>query len=104
MKKSILISLCLVFLAVAVLASTAQAIVVWHDPQLNWDFINANPGNVDDLDIWVDNPTYNPGAFPIGWWAAPFTNMNVVNNAADHDLDGDLDTLLHYTGAVIGSG
>lgn len=81
---------------VLVLAAVVQADVVWHDPWLNWDFINQLPPNiiVDDLDIWVDNPNWNPQQ----WWANPFPNMTVMNNAGDIDGDGDMDTRIRYWG------
>lgn len=99
MRKSILTSLCVLFLGVVIFASTAQAEVIWHDPWLNWDFINVNGIAVNDLDIWVDNPNWNPGA---NWWAAPFTTMTVTNNIV-WPVDGNLHTMISYTGAWIPS-
>jgi hypothetical protein len=92
-KTMIVASLCLL-VGTAFFTTTAQGTVVWHDPWLNWDFINQTNQAVDDLDIWVDNPNW--AVPPQNWWAAPFPNMTVTNNAGDRDGDGDQDTQIRY--------
>lgn len=70
---------------------------VYHDPWLNWDFWNFAGAPATDLDIVVENATYNPG---VNWWALPFNTLTVTNDV-DVDGDGDGDTILSYSGAVI---
>ncbi len=91
MKKFILMSLCLVFFAAA-----AQGNVYWHDPWLNWDLWNTTGQNANDLDIFVDNPTFSPNvANPAEVWSIPFQNAALSN--LDHDGDGDQDTRVRYS-------
>lgn len=104
MKKCVLICVAALLVTVVCLTPTARANVVWHDPWLNWDFINQlpTPPQVDDLDIWVDNPNWTVPA--TNWWAQPFNTMTPTNNAGDIDNDGDQDTRIRFSGAVIPSG
>lgn len=95
-----------IVMAVVVLfgASAAQAgDPVWHDPWLNWDFINGTGVVVNDLDIIVDSPTFSPNlGNPNQAWAAPFPN--IASSNGDFDGDGDTDTKIRYSGAVINPG
>ncbi|MCJ7543274.1 MAG: PEP-CTERM sorting domain-containing protein [Phycisphaerae bacterium] len=70
---------------------------IYHDPWLNWDFWNFSGQVANDLDIVVENANYNPG---LNWWSNPFNTLTVTNNI-DVDNDGDGDTILRYSGAVI---
>ena len=86
--------------------SVAQGEVVWHDPWLNWDFINQDPnGNtimVNDFAVIVDDPTgnFNPNpADPNQQWALPFPTFQTFQ--ADYDGDGDLDRMCKWSGANV---
>jgi len=89
--------------ALVLFASAAQAVVVWHDPYLNWDFINMTGVPVNDLDIILDNSAFNLNAGnPNQAWSLPFNN--IVKTVGDFDGDGDLDAKITYSGAVIQPG
>jgi hypothetical protein len=67
---------------------------------LNWDFTNLTGVNVNDLDIIVDNENFSPNLNdPKEVWSAPFPN--VALSYGYFDGDGDLDTKITYSGAVI---
>lgn len=84
----------------ALLSSPANADVVWHDPYLNWDFWNTTGQIANDLEIVVDNPNFAPNLNdPSQVWAVPFPNVALSN--ADHDGDGDQDTIVTYSGANV---
>ncbi|MHC4562977.1 MAG: PEP-CTERM sorting domain-containing protein [Planctomycetota bacterium] len=73
---------------------------IWHDPWLNWDFINGTGVVVNDLDIIVDSPTFTPNlGNPNQAWSLPFPNITSSNG--DFDGDGDTDTKITYSGANI---
>ncbi|HDZ21417.1 hypothetical protein LCGC14_0333440 [marine sediment metagenome] len=95
-----------IVMAVVVLlgASAAQAgDPIWHDPWLNWDFINQTGLAVDDLDIIVDSPTFSPNlGNPNQAWSMPFPAIG--SSTGDFDGDGDTDTKITYSGAVINPG
>ena len=78
----------------------ARADVIWHDPYLNWDFINNTGIVVNDFEIVVDDPNFSPNlADPLQVWSTPFPNVALSN--ADYDGDGDQDTLVTYSGANV---
>jgi hypothetical protein len=100
--------------ALAFAASAAQGggtngtepTVVWHDPWLNWDFINNTGVNVNDLEIVVDNPNFNPNPLDptqvnMGPWNP---NLFAIDHTKDYDKDGDMDTIMTWSGAVIPPG
>ena len=77
--------------------------IVWHDPYLNWHLTNWTGNNlVNDLDVWVDDPNgkFNPPAAAL--WADVFQTITVTLGAGDHDLDGDLDSLVTYSNPIGG--
>ena len=97
--------------ALAFVASAAQGgtdpTVVWHDPWLNWDFINnvvdvnGIPITVNDLEIVVDNPNFNPNPLdPTQVNMGPWTQF-AIDNTKDYDVDGDLDTIMTWSGTVL---
>ena len=90
-------------LALLLAAPVAQGNVVWHDPWLNWDFINLSGVVVNDLDIIVDSPTFSPNlGNPNQAWSMPFPAIG--SSTGDFDGDGDTDTKITYSGAVINPG
>jgi len=96
----------LLFAGVLLMAApAARGEVVWHDPWLNWDFINTLTMTVNDFAIVVDDPdgTFNPdpndpNQVLIGM---PFPFFAVSSQFADYDGDGDLDTMLKWSGADV---
>lgn len=91
-------------IALAVLAglltSPAWGDVIWHDPYLNWDFWNTTGLVANDLEIVVENPNFAPNLNdPAQAWAVPFPTIGLSN--ADHDNDGDQDTIVTYSGANV---
>ena len=91
--------------AIALMAPAAQGakepIVVWHDPWLNWDFVNNLPAAtvVNDFAIVVDAANWVPQQ----QWAVPFPNFQTL--PWDWDGDGILDdTMCKWWGAVIAPG
>lgn len=101
-KRSLLFVIVFVFMYVPI----TQGDVVWHDPWLNWDFINQNPVGptvvVNDFEVVVDDPngTFNPNPNdPNEQWAAPFPNFST--SQVDHDGDGDLDRVCSWSGAPV---
>ena len=84
--------------ALALAASAAQGVVkeptvVWHDPWLNWDFLNNTGVNVNDLEIVVDNPNFNPNSGdPTQVNMGPWNQFAISNK--DYDGDGDQDTVM----------
>ncbi len=97
--RAILIIGAVLFMAVPV----AQAVVVWHDPYLNWDFINMTTVPVNDLEIILDNPNFTLNAGnPNQAWSVPFTS--IVKTTGDFDGDLDQDTKITFSGAVINPG
>ncbi len=104
MKSKLLISMFSAGLLL-LMVPAARGRVVWHDPWLNWDFINNLGIMVNDFAIVVDDPNGNynpdptdPNQVLIG---APFPNFAVFSQFADHDGDGDLDTMLKWSGAPV---
>jgi len=70
--------------------------VVWHDPWLNWDFINNTGQMVNDFAIIVDNPNFNPDPNDPSevFKGKPFSTFQVI--PGDYDADLDLDTMLKW--------
>jgi hypothetical protein len=92
----------------AVAGSAAQGggnpVPVWHDPWLNWDFINMTGVAVNDLEIVVDSPNFNPNPLdPTQVNMGPWTQFAISH---DTDYDGDLspETIMTWSGAVIPAG
>jgi hypothetical protein len=91
---------------VAVVAPAARGEVVWHDPWLNWDFLNNLGITVNDFAIIVDDPsgTFDPDPNdPEQQWAMPFPEFRRIRDT-DWDGDGDLDTMLKWLGADVDDG
>jgi hypothetical protein len=99
MKRSLLVAIvvCLAGMAISTSPAWGQFQSIYHDPWLNWDFWNFSGGPANDLDIWVEEPFFNPG---LNWWSNPFTTLTVTNNV-DCDGDGDKDTRLRFSGAWV---
>lgn len=80
---------------VLMFAPAVQGEVIWHDPWLNWDFINQNPIGVtipvNDFAVIVDATNWVPQE----QWAAPFQNFQTT--AGDYDADGDMDTMCKWS-------
>ena len=105
MKKTLILLAVLAFVG----APVASGTVVWHDPWLNWDFINQNPIGVtiavNDFAVIVDDPTgtFDPDPNdPNQQWAAPFPTFQTFQ--ADYDGDGDLDRMCKWSGAWVQPG
>lgn len=86
--------------ALAFAASAAQGgqdtTVVWHDPWLNWDFINNLGFVVNDFAVIVDKANWVPQQ----QWAVPFPNFQTF--AYDWDGDGIFDdTMCKWMGANV---
>jgi len=89
---------CSVFLLIAAVLGVCSPIAqaVYYMRGSAWSFAWKLPQqNANDLDIWVESPTYSADPFPSGWWSDTFDTLAVTHG--DHDGDGDADTLLHYT-------
>jgi hypothetical protein len=71
--------------------ATAQQVVI-HEPWLNWDFFNLTGQDAYDFDVIVDAPAFAPTetVSPPGW--------SLTASQVDYGSDGDLDTLLHWSG------
>ena len=87
--------------ALAFAAPVAQGVVkeptvVWHDPWLNWDFINNTGVMVNDFAIIVDNENFNPDPNDPSevLKGMPFTTFQVFHGY--YDADNDLDTMLKW--------
>ena len=93
----------LTLLIVGLAATASQAIEppsIFHDPWLNWDFVNNTGGTVDDLEIVVDDPTFSPNlADSNEVWSDLFGNVSLSN--ADHDGDGDQDTVVRFFNGTV---
>ena len=75
--------------------------IVWHDPYLNWDLTNWTGGNINDLEVIVDNPNgkFNPNVNnPAELWAVPFQTITLTTG--DFDGDGDQDTKVSYSNPI----
>lgn len=83
-------------------APVVRGEVVWHDPWLNWDFINQNPIGptiaVNDFTVIVDAQNWVPQE----QWADPFPNFQTAQG--DYDGDGDMDTKCEWSGAWVNPG
>jgi len=101
-KRQFLGILC-VGVVLAAVSGSASGNVIWHDPYLNWDFINQTGVMVNDLDIIVDNPNFSPNLNdPSQVWSVPFPTVALTN--LDYDGDGDQDTRVRYSGANVNAG
>jgi MYXO-CTERM domain-containing protein len=90
------IGIAVVVALVLVAGSPARGEVVWHDPWLNWDFINTLGTTVNDFAVIVDAS----GWVPDEQWSVPFTNFATY----EYDWDGDGtvdDTMCKWTGAEV---
>lgn len=96
-QKGVLVLTILVFAAPVV-----RGEVIWHDPWLNWDFINQNPIGppiqVNDFAVIVDAQNWVPQE----QWSVPFPNFNT--SQGDYDGDGDMDTKCEWSGAWVNPG
>ena len=92
----------LMFLAVLAFvgAPAVQGEVIWHDPWLNWDFMNQNPIGptivVNDFAIIVDAENWVPQE----QWSAPFNVFATTQIDTDGDLITDA-TKCEWSGADI---
>lgn len=86
-----IIVVCAMFLVLLIVGSaTAQSI--FHDPWLNWDFINLTGQNTDDFEIIVESGTFNPNPLavpPEVLMGMPYQNFVVTHGDFDADLDAD---------------
>ncbi len=76
--------------AVLVLSASAAAQPVWHDPWLNWDFMNTTGLTAHDIDIIVESPNFYPSEV----YQGQFPHFGTITD--DFDGDGDDDTKLHW--------
>jgi hypothetical protein len=81
------------------LSATAQPISIFHDPWLNWDFINNTGAVVNDFEIIVETPGWIPPEVLLGM---PFPVMGTTYG--DNNGDGLPDTKLTWSGADVGPG
>lgn len=98
----------LLLAAISVLgAATAfgQAGEVFHDPFLNWDFINFTGLQANDFEIIVNNPNFVPNGHFDGYGTPPpgYANKfpNFSTSQGDFDNDGDMDTKISWSGANV---
>lgn len=71
-KHCVLITIMLSF------ASPALGQVVWHDAQLNWDFINFGNQTADNFEITVSADRWRPPGYPgSGWFGDPFSTLDL---------------------------
>ncbi|MCX5674693.1 MAG: PEP-CTERM sorting domain-containing protein [Planctomycetota bacterium] len=101
MKRSAIILLsCLVLMILGgqVARAGTNPVVIWHDPWLNWDFLNNTGQRVNDFEIIVDNPNWNPnGNDPTQVLKGmPFPNFTVTH--------ANNDTYLTWSGANLQPG
>lgn len=98
------IALMIVGVLAGALALQAQTppLSIFHDPWLNWDFLNLTGGPTDDFTIIVENGSFAPNpADPTQiLLGAPF--QTCVVSHADYDGDADQDTMLHWSNPLGG--
>jgi hypothetical protein len=97
MKQSFWAALVLVLFVS--LSAAAQPISIFHDPWLNWDFVNNTGLSVNDIDIIVESPTFSPPEVLVGM---PFPIWSACYG--DNNGDGQPDTLIRWCGADVGPG
>jgi len=94
--------------ALTILVTTTvygQAGDIFHDPFLNWDFINFTGSTANDFEIIVENPNFVPiGHFdgyatPPPGYANRFPTYGPVQG--DFDGDGDQDTKISWSGSNV---
>ena len=93
----------LTLMVMSLFSAAAMGQSIFHDPWLNWDFINFTGGPTDDFEIVVDNGAFNPnpGAFPPEvLMGMPYQNFGVTH--ADFDGDTDIDTKLSWSNPLGG--
>jgi hypothetical protein len=67
---------------------------IFHDPFLNWDFINFTGQEVNDFEIVVASPNYVPPAVYTGGLGFP----NFSRSVGDYSPAPGLETLLRWSG------
>ena len=103
MKTRTIIAALAVCLMVTSASLATAPVSLFHDPYLNWDFVNGTGITVDDLEIVVDDPTFSPNlADPNEVWSDLFTGVTTFNT--DHDSDGDQDTVVRFFNGVVPPG
>ena len=98
MKRNLVVGILVCFVGIASVTSPAWG--VYHDPWLNWDFWNFTGNVANDFHIVVESGTFSPdplkGEVLIG---VPFPNFSVSH--VYYDNNGDLDTILAWSGANV---
>lgn len=91
------IAMLTVAVALSLLAgSPAYGAPVWHDPWLNWDFVNNLGQTVNDFAVIVDANNWVPQEE----WSVPFPNF--ATSPYDYDGDGTADdTMCKWSGADV---
>ena len=92
-----------VLVVIAVTAPSALGQSIFHDPWLNWDFINLTGQSTDDFEIIVENGAFNPSPSavpPEVLMLSPYQTFGVTH--ADYDGDNDTDTKLSWSNPLGG--
>lgn len=90
---------CAVGLIVAPAGVVAQT-TIFHDPFLNWDFINFTGQEVNDFEVVVANPNYVPPAVYTGGLGFP----NFSRSVGDFSPEPGLETMLRWSGRSFAPG
>jgi hypothetical protein len=87
---------CGVVLVIVSATAKGQSQSIFHDPWLNWDFINLTGQVANDFEIIVESGTFSPNQVLLGM---PFPAFGVTH--ADYDGDGNNETLMTWSGANV---
>jgi hypothetical protein len=100
MVRATLVPMLVVSLLLATSLCAAQQLPsIFHDPKLNWDFINKTGDNPTDFDVIVENGNYNPnGNDPAEVFKGIWQNFAVAH--ADYDGDGLNETKLTWSNPI----
>jgi len=89
--KKILVKLFATAVLILLLPKSLPAQEIFHDPFLNWDFINFTNQTVNDFEIVVSTPNFNPNGVYTGFFPG-FTTSPV---------DGGAHTKLAWSGRAV---
>lgn len=96
-----------VVLGLLVVPLSASGQDLFHDPFLNWDFVNFTDQTAYDFEIVVETPDWVPNGHYDGYvnkvgFAERFPNFELMTE--DHDQDGDEDTVVRWYGSAVDAG